>query len=347
MIVYWLLFFVPFLGVVSPARLRSSSQFFLMSAVGLLFAVFIGFRHEVGGDWFNYLVHLHGAADLSFVGALDQGDPGYYLLNWISFHLGLGIYGINFVCALIVMAGAVRFARQQPLPWLALLVAVPYLLVVVSMGYTRQSVALGFVLWALVSLERHQTRSFIFWVVVGAAFHKSAVLMLPLAALASETRRLWSFFWVGVISSIAAYFLVLDSTDALWQNYVETDHESQGALVRVLMNAVPAVLFIALRNRLTFQSRESHLWTWMAILAIACIPLVMISSTATDRVALYFIPLQLYVFSRLHLISYDGFVGACIVLAIVLYYAAVQAVWLIYASHADAWLPYQMYPFAS
>jgi len=80
----------------------------------------------------------------------------------------------------------------------------------------------------------------------------------------------------------------------------------------------------------------------MSVFAIACIPLVMMSSTATDRVALYLIPLQIFVFSRLHQITADRLLRAYIVLGIVGYYAAVQTVWLFFASHAHAWLPYKL-----
>ncbi len=44
------------------------------------------------------------------------------------------------------MSGLVQFCRKQPLPWLALAVAAPFIIIVVGMGYTRQSVALGFIL---------------------------------------------------------------------------------------------------------------------------------------------------------------------------------------------------------
>ncbi len=83
----------------------------------------------------------------------------------------------------------------------------------------------------------------------------------------------------------------------------------------------------------------------MAIFALCCVPLVVISSAATDRVALYFIPVQIYVFSRLPVIVSEPYSRAVMVAIIVAYYFMVQFVWLNFASHSHAWLPYQMYPF--
>jgi len=347
MLPFWFLYCIPALGFLANRRLAPSARSATWWMAGLLLTLAIGLRHRVGGDWFAYLAYLQRAASMTFQETLLQGDPGFYLLNWLIAGLGGGIYAVNLACGTLFMSGILVFARRQPLPWLALLVSVPYLVIVVGMGYTRQAVALGFVLLGLAALADGRTRRFAVWALIGAAFHKSAILMLPVAALAASEKRLWSLLWVGVISLLGGYLFLFDSVDALWTNYVEADYQSQGGLIRVLMNAVPACLFLALHPWFRLNIAQRRLWWWMSVFALACIPLVLISSTATDRVALYLIPLQLFVFSRLHLVTNDTLFRACIVMGVIAYYTAVQAVWLFFASHAFAWLPYQMYPFAS
>lgn len=342
MLPYWLLFLIPTIGVLSPGMLNVRSQRYALWLIGAVFTLAIGLRFQVGGDWYAYLGYLERGAALDFLEVLEQGDPGYYLVNWFVGSLGGSIYWVNGLCGLVVMAGVISFALRQPLPWLALLVAVPYLIIVVAMGYTRQATALGFVLLGLVALGDGKLRSFVAWVLIAAAFHKSAVLMIPVAALASGGNRLWIGFWVGLMTLLGGYLFLFDSTDELWTNYVEADYQSSGGFIRVMMNAVPALLFVLLRNRLDLKPSESRLWWWMAVLSIVCIPLVLLSSTATDRVALYLIPIQLFVFARLHLISAELFWRSMIVLGVVAYYALVQFVWLNFAVHAFAWLPYQM-----
>lgn len=330
------------MGVLSLRRLTPYSGQYVWWLVGTFFALVIGLRFEVGGDWYAYLAYLDRAAGMTLFEVLSHGDPGYYLINWVVHHLGGNIFWVNLVCGAFFMAGVVCFARRQPLPWLALLVAVPYLIIVVGMGYTRQAVALGFILLGLVALSDGQVRRFVFWVLMGAAFHKSAVLMLPVAGLAASQSRLISFAWAGAATLIGGYLFLFDSVDTLWTNYVEADYQSQGGLIRVLMNAVPAILFLLLNRYMQLNDDERRLWWWMSVLAIVCIPLVILSSTATDRVALYLIPLQLFVFSRLHALAKDKLHRAYIVLSVVAYYTLVQAVWLFFASHASAWLPYQL-----
>jgi hypothetical protein len=342
MLPYWFFFLIPAGAVLASRRLNVRSQNWIWLIIWLFFVLAIGLRFEVGADWFSYIYHLELRSATSLSDVLVGSDPGYYLLNWLVAQMNGSIYWVNTVCGMIVMAGVVRFARSQPLPWLAFLVAVPYLIIVVGMGYTRQAVALGLFLIGLVSLRNGQMRWFIFWVMLGATFHKSAVLMLPVAALAATSNRFWSFFWVGLMSLVGGYLFVFDSAERLWTNYVEVDYQSQGGLIRVLMNAVPALLFFVFQRSLRLSEAERKLWFWMSLLALACIPLVVISSTATDRAALYLIPIQILVFTRLPFVSSDPRHRGLITLAVVGYYGLVQAVWLFFASHAFTWLPYRI-----
>jgi hypothetical protein len=338
---YWGLFLLPLTGLFAPDRTSDSAQRIGWVVLWLLLTLAIGLWHQVGGDWGSYLGYLARADFLNLGPLLALGDPGYQLLNWVVAQLGGSIYWVNLVCGGVVMAGVVRFARRQPWPVLALVVAVPYLIIVVSMGYTRQAAALGFILLGLVALGDGRLRTFAAWVLIAAAFHKSAVLLLPVAALAASQHRVWNLFWVGVITLIGGYLFLFDSVDTLWENYVEADYQSQGGLIRVLMNAVPAALFLVFRKRMALGEEERRLWWWLSVLALVCIPLVAASSTATDRVALYLIPLQLYVFARLPGITRDPALQKLIIVSVVGYYALVQFVWLNFATHAFAWLPYQ------
>ena len=339
---YWLLLLIPAVGIVAPQRRDRVAQVVAWRLVATAFVFAIGLRHEVGGDWGSYLRQFEFMARLRFTEALSSTDPGYSAVNWVVAQLGGSIYWVNLSCGAILMAGVTVFARRQPFPWLALFVAVPYLIIVVGMGYTRQAAALGFLLLGLAALDKQNTLRFVVWVLVGVLFHKSAVLVLPVAGLAASRRRAWTLVWVGVVTLLAAYLFVVESAESLWVNYVEAEYESEGGLVRVLMNAVPATLFLLLHRRLRLSHDEDRLWWWMSWFALACIPLVLLSSAATDRVALYLIPIQMFVFSRLPLITRYPPLRTQITFGVVVYYAIVQYVWLNYAIHAVYWVPYQL-----
>lgn len=339
---YWLLLLIPAVGLVAPRQRDRFAQFAAWALAATVFVCAIGLRHQVGGDWGAYLLHFEYLARARFADALALKDPGYFVINWLVGWLGGSIYWVNVTCGAILMAGVIAFARRQPLPWLALFVAVPYLIIVVGMGYTRQAAALGFLLLGLTALADHRTLRFVFWVLLGVLFHKSAVLVLPIAAVAASRRRAWTLVWVGVVALLAAYLFVFESVESLWLNYVEADYSSEGGPIRVAMNAVPATLFLLWHRKLLLSRDEDRLWWWMSWSALACIPLVLLSSAATDRVALYLIPIQMFVFSRLHLIARQRVLRSVIVVGTVIYYALVQYTWLNYAVHARYWVPYRM-----
>jgi hypothetical protein len=345
MLAYWLLFIIPFCGVIFPYRVKAQQSRLFWIIAGLIMSVIMGLRDQVGGDWYNYLPHYNAVSKLSFFKALSFGDPGYYGLNWAVAQIGGDIYLVNFICACILMAGTIVFVRSQPIPWLALVVAVPYMLIVVGMGYTRQSVALGLFLVGLTALRDGRVKTFICWVALAALFHKTAVVMIAFAAVAGTKNRWWTIFWVGVAAILLYLVLLADSSKALVSNYIDAQMDSQGGAIRVTMNALPAVLLLIFRRRLVPDPVERKLWLVFALLALACVPLVSYASTAVDRMALYLIPLQMYVFSRLTRVPSKANARPWIVLAVVGYYAFVQFIWLNYASHAQYWLPYRFMPF--
>lgn len=340
---YWAMFLVPALGAMSSRHLPVRQARWVWFFVGMLAALLIGLRDEVGGDWFAYLNHFYRIQSLNLSELISQPDLGYYGLSWVLAELGGSVYSLNLACASVLVIGTFSFARALPFPWLALVAAVPYLIIVVGMGYTRQSAAIGFVMLGLVALGRGQARKFVFWIVVGALFHKTAVLLLPIAALAATKNRVWTWFWVGIIALLGTWFFLYDVSEDLWKNYVVSEYAeaSEGGPIRVAMNAVPALLFLFLKNRLIEGEGERRLWTWIALWSLACIPLLYVSATAVDRIALYFIPLQLYCFAHLPRLTRHPSVRALMVSGVITYYGIVQFVWLHFASHAEAWLPYR------
>lgn len=320
--------------------------------IGLIFAIviitfMIGLRYEVGGDWETYLKYLRNAGFLSFEEVFSQSDPGYILFNWLAVQINGDIWLVNFFCGLVFACGLFVFVREQPQPWLALLVAVPYLIIVVAMGYSRQAVAIGFAMLALVALGRGEPIwRFILWVALAASFHKTAVLLIPIAGLSVRHGRIWTAVCLALAGAAIYVAFLEDSVDALWVNYVVAEYQSQGAAIRIAMNALPAVIFLLLRKKFWISKTEYTLWTNISIGAIIFVIALSISpsSTAVDRMALYWIPLQLFVLSRLpNVFSKDNQAHPMAIFGIIAYSLVIQFVWLNYASHADAWIPYKMY----
>ena len=350
MLTYWILVLLPaWLAMtrLRPVQIHGTRWSGYWWAVFVFLLLVIGLRHQIGMDWGTYLIHILAAEYDSLGQAAMRTDPAYSLLNWLAVQLGLGIYMVNTVCAALFSWGLLVFCRAQPRPWLALVVALPYLVIVVAIGYTRQGVAIGMVLLALVALSKRKLLHFVGFMVMAATFHKSAVILMPLAVLASTRNRIWTALWVGLTTLLFFVLLLQESLAVFTANYIEVQYDSAGAAIRVAMNALPAFLFLLLRQRFVMPQADRALWSWMSLGALVFVGLLAVSpsSTAVDRVALYWIPLQLFVLSRLpDALGQRNGHNVQWVSAVVGYSATVLFVWLFFADHAWAWLPYQFYP---
>ena len=357
MLPYLLMFLVPtvlalresarlhnLVGVVVPP-VRVQSRWWLTMAI---LTLLVGWRYEVGGDWFNYLRSYQNAYSDSQFSVWWLNDPGYRLLEWLALQTDWGIQGVNLMAAAIFSYGLVLFCRHLPRPWLALAVAVPYLVIILGMGYSRQGVALGCLMAGLVGLGQGRIVSFVVWTLLGATFHKSAVLLLPMGALAASHSRLFTTLWVSIVLATAYVLLLEDSVEALQANYLDAEIQSEGALIRLAMNALPAALLLWKRHHFAVTLPQQRLWFWFALASLTLVGMYFAipSSTAIDRLGLYLLPVQLMVFAYLPEVlgRKNGKGNGLWVVAVLAYYATVQFVWLNFATHANAWLPYRWYP---
>ncbi|MBU3015744.1 EpsG family protein [Poseidonibacter lekithochrous] len=338
MITYFIMFLIPaFLAINN--RILSNNVLWLI--LGIVYSMIIGLRFEIGGDWFAYLHHYVDMQYYTYQKVLLGEDQGYFLLNFIIYQLDFGIGTVNLVCAAIFMYGLITFARHEDNPWMVIAVAVPYTITVVSMGYTRQAVALGFVLWALVYLRQNKMLGFFILVILATTFHKSAVLMIGLGIFSNGGGKLLKMFAVGIIGFGVWDAFLSQYQDRLIQNYVTAQMQSSGAYIRTFMNLIPAIFLILYRKRWKELFNDFGFWFIIALLSIFSFAIVGFASTAVDRMALYLIPIQLVVWSRLAILMSHQFSMSMVNLAIITYYSLVLYVWLNFAAHAYLWVPYQ------
>jgi hypothetical protein len=314
--------------------------------IGLLAAMLlIGLRFQVGGDWYSYLGYFKMMRFDTFKTALSRGDPAYQAVNFAAYNLGGGIWLVNLFCGAVLMWGLGRFALTQRNPWLVVLVAVPYLINVVAMGYTRQSVAIGLVLAGLSAIIRGKgLLTFTFYVLIAGLFHRTAISVLPLVVLVSARYRLVNVVAVGVASYVLFNYLLADELNTFVAGYITSRYASQGAAVRVAMTVLAGVLFLLANKRFGFEQRQWRIWFNFSMAAIAALIFLVISpsSTAVDRMALYLFPLQLAILPQVPYVYARKGLGTT---AVILYSAAIQFVWLNFAQYAKWFVPYHLYPF--
>ena len=349
MLIYWLLFAFPALLAlaypITSERYRATpAQGLALSGFSLFFTVLAALREEVGGDWETYQFIFDDIRTDTFAYSLTATDPLFGIINWVSAQLGTGVYLVNGICALILCYGVVVAALRLTDPWLAIMMAVPYLLIVVGMGYVRQAAAIGLILLAIASFDHAKPLRTSLYLIAAIGFHSTAIIAFPLFAYALTARyRVLSIAFAGI--AVAAYiFVLLPRLDTFEAGYLDAEYESSGAFIRILMSVVPSALLLLRWRNFAASTKVRSVWITMALANFIALAVVIISpaSTAVDRVALFFAPMQMFVFGifrDLYPLP-DKFVLASR-LAMIAVAAMVQVVWLVYATHASFWVPYQ------
>ena len=108
------------------------------------------------------------------------------------------------------------------------------------------------------------------------------------------------FLLAGAVYGLYSAF-VASEIDYYLQGYLASDYQSQGALIRVALCLLPAVALLCNLRAFQLPRSTQKIWSLLSLIAVAfAIGLFTLpSSTIIDRLALYLIPLQLFVGSRI------------------------------------------------
>ncbi|WP_416778527.1 EpsG family protein [Xenorhabdus budapestensis] len=302
---------------------------------------FIGLRQEIGGDWFNYFNIYNKIVKLQFKEALFVTDPLYGTLNWVSgvFKLG-GIYFVNFICAFIFCSSIYFFSKKFQNIWFPVIILYPYTILAVSMGYTRQSVAIAFAIFAFSSLCNNKKIYFLLFMLLGVLFHKSAAILfilLPYVYLGKSNLFSLTYFIILIIIFLFFFYLILPQNNI----YLSGAIHSSGSTVRALIHILPLTIYFIYRE--LFRKKQIipiRILDIMAIMIMLSLILSVFFSTLADRFSLYLIVFDMIVLSvfldSLKLNQRLFFIFMLIIInSIVLY------VWLFYSPWAQCcWVPY-------
>lgn len=349
MIPYWLLFAVPCAFAMTTApRFNEVRRFNLpLWVFGLFLVLMIGFRWRVGADWGSEVSYMNRAQYRTFIDAVGLSDPGFGALVWLCSQTPFNAWILNLACGGIFTVGLILFCRNEPHPWLAVTIAIPYLVIVVGMGYNRQSTAIGLMMAASVMLQRNAIIPFYLCMVTASMLHSSAALFMILGLIASKTNRN-IYMSIGVAVFGAAFFIYsADKIDDYLNAYVYQEYLSKGSVIRILMNFFPSIIFLAKLDRFRLTSDQAAYG-----LALACISFVFFicnlifpSATWVDRMALYAIPIQIFVLGRLPAAMARSWSEYRLWSAgIAAYSVIIMLFWLNFADTASEWVPYETYP---
>lgn len=313
------------------------------AAAFVMLVLFTGLRHKVGMDWNNYLYMGQYFKAGSLLNAMRRAEPAYGLLLWTSMKAGFGVYGANLIGAIVFCLGLFRCARATSAPWLALAVAMPMLVIVVSMSANRQTIAIGVLLWLVAAWPQLSLWKRVFITLLASTFHFSAIFFLMFSALDMRLKPTYKILLsVSMMVAIVVFMQYSGAFDTYDQSYVGGQTSatySPGATQHVLFNGLPAILAMVM-VRFTNRLLPIALLRHMAIFSAALVPLAFFYSTAAGRMTMYMFPVSMFVFTGFIQSLKGGNARAMGRTVLGFLMAGVLAYWLAYSNSSHAYIPY-------
>jgi len=348
MLIYWLVWG----GVSLLALLDNKKLFFKCLYFLTLFflTIFVGLRYEIGVDWDTYLIFYDTLKWYSFEDAIFYTDPIFGALNYWGNKLGFkDTLFVNLSCSIFLFYFFYKFSKKFHYKYVPLLVSYTYFIVVVSMNYVRQSVAVSISLLAMYYALQGKKYNFIFLIILASLFHKSAIVLLvffPLCFLSKvELSRFIIFIYVAV--SIIFITVVLYLSGLQGGNiYTDSDSEisSSGTLFRLGSHLIPLVLYLKNRYRFKcFLNSNIVILDYLVVLILYCVFLSFFYSTLADRFNLYLFFFDVYIYS--FLCDKMNLKNRISLLLVIFIFSSFNFfVWFNFGTYATkGWIPYQNY----
>ena len=307
--------------------------------VWIALVLFLGLRREVGGDWDNYLIMFVRARLYGLPEALTLADPGYMLLSVVVARIGLSLPVVNLVCAAIFATGLLAFVRAQPKPALALLAAIPVLVVIGGLATTRQAVAVGLLMGSLSLYSSGARRLPSAMLVAAILFHWTAIVLLPLIPV-MLVRRIPSRLIIGAGAVLGVGLALAFATLPFLQGRYG---HSGGAVFRGSLTFLAIAVLLVGRQKLDLDDRTRRMAAFLASLGILSLCLIPFFATAGDRLGMYVVPLQMLVFSRAATLVRPGAYRIAAQAAIAIPYLVLLASWLAMTEYRPCMVPYRTY----
>lgn len=321
-------------------RRRHHAIYFSFVAIFLVW--FMGFRYETGCDYFGYLNRWINYTSWSSIAQLVQGKEfGFEFLMGSIKYLGLDYTWLNAAASAILVSCYIRFASFHAFSSLILALLFPVIIVQLGMSGIRQALAGGFLMLAFNSFARKEKLWAAIWIFVGAQFHTSVIMFLPLSYLAGRSVNSVRLAVGLIILGPLAALLLADRFDIYEDRYGSGDVTSGGAVIRYILAFLPVPFFVLYRNKIRTEFPDLFpLLKLSTIIIVSLSPLIALSSIALHRLNFYVLPLSIllcvYVGSVIFKKSYQGHWLSLFA------YGSYSAAWFLTSKHAQVcYIPYQ------
>ena len=151
MTIYWIMLIFPTLGLLAPIKLNRNLSTLTWLWVSLCLILIVGLRHEVGGDWPQYINNFERfSKNFNLFDINIRSDYGYEFISWLVFKFNLTFHYVELILSFFFVYSLYRISEREKYRSLTLVVCFPVFILIMGMGFVRQGTALAFFIIALI-----------------------------------------------------------------------------------------------------------------------------------------------------------------------------------------------------
>ena len=354
MITYLSIYF--YLAIISLSEIKLSEDtkksYFLLLFIFIL--LFISGRYNVGGDYVSYIDIFEEAKENP--DAFDKLQGLTYVIQFIH-KLNLSYFFFNFTCSLIFLAGIFKFLNISNERLFVFILLIPTMIYVVGMGYTRQSVSIGLLCFAIYYWsENMNLKKYIFFI-LSVYIHISSIIFIFLLFHKSYEKIrisklfLLTFFTTSILFLFYhLYFGSFDNLSSAIGLEYKIIENSPLKFLKFLAHIVPILVFLIFRKKFNKDKKIYPLYFFFIASTVSVIILMFVFKglaeqssyidVIADRVLLPFLLIEALIFVRLY--SLINLEYKFLFKILILFYFGLQLfVWLLFADNSFAWQPYR------
>lgn len=290
-------------AILKPDRGRYKKLF--ASLVVIQFTLLAGLQYGVGADYISYLKIYNAVRALSWKELLSFSyakEPVYLLYTKI---MGI-LFQDNFVPYFLGMAFIVAFflvkaifIRHEKYVW-SVYIYLCMGLLYISMNQVRQLMAISIVLYAVSFLEQGNVKKYIFWIIIAAGIHNSALVMLPCFLLRDlKLRSKKKSFFVFAAACILFYFAapvvlnnVLSKTSYGWMLEYQAG-ETGNMVINLVYRSVLMIGCICYIRPVLKKNKNHEILYWLCMVGIV-FQVMAVYATSVARITTYFYAVFLF-----------------------------------------------------
>ena len=327
-----------------------SSRIFYLS-IFFIFLIFIGFRDKIGCDWDTYERNFKDIVNIPFIDILSNQSNffniGYIFITKIvslkfEFHINILVISSIFTGSLFY------FCSQLKRTYLSLMISYPYYFLIIGMGPIRQSLAISFLMLALIFIYLNNYRGYFLSTIISSSFHHSAIFIntfyFTFLSFFNRNKQnkitILSFYLFIFILFIFSKDLILEKIFSYLNEYGNKINPSKGAIFVWILNFFPSIVFLTNLSKFKFNANIKRFLVYFSVFEICLLPLLYFNSTITYRLLLYSFPTSIFITSHIPDINLFRVNEKNVYNFLIMMSFSSLIIWMKYAYHAYCWLPY-------